>query len=725
MKKHFTFIICLFSLVLNIRAQNINISAEHATSFNGDSVTVSINTANFVNIGAVTVKVQYDNNVLSFGRALNWHQSMPGALAGNNGNKVILAWDGVEGANIPNGKMVDLKFKYISGNSNISFLTGSCEITDLEGNPLQVNYFDGSVSQTPTPNEPILITPLNNSQNQAVNLVLDWNDVPTAYTYNLQIALDSNFQNISLNQTNLTASYIDVNNLDNNRTYYWRVNATNPTGTSNWSVVYKFTTIVSIPSIPNLISPANGSINHPISINLKWHNSVYANNYHIEIATDSTFGAGIVFSDSTIIDTNKFVENLEFNKKYYWRVKAKNIAGFSLWSQIWSFSTIYKFSINGIIKYSNSQSGPLSSIKVYLVQNSLVIDSTISNTVGFYSFSNLINGTYEVMATTNRLWEGVNSTDALLIRRYSVGYIPFNIMQQKSADVNLSGAINSSDALDVRKRVIFIINSFAAGDWYFNNPEIIIDGSNKNCDIEGIIVGDINGSYNPNLLKTSNPICLSYADYLTTNINEEILYPIRISDGGLFGAITLELVYPKQELEFLGLDKNIHQISYNVADNRILLAWDDVAGKEISANSEFITLKFKQIANKVKGEFMLGDKCEFADIEGNIYKNIGITVPKLCSVIPDNFNISQNFPNPFNPETKIEYSLPEAGFVRLEVFNILGQSISVIKDEFSDAGFYSFTFNASQLSSGVYFYKIDYRTITATHSAVKKMIINK
>ena len=71
-----------------------------------------------------------------------------------------------------------------------------------------------------------------------------------------------------------------------------------------------------------------------------------------------------------------------------------------------------------------------------------------------------------------------------------------------------------------------------------------------------------------------------------------------------------------------------------------------------------------------------------------------------------NFKLSQNYPNPFNPVTTIEYSIPQTSKVTLTLFNILGEKIQILANEEKPAGKYTVHFNASDLSSGVYFYQL-------------------
>ncbi len=83
------------------------------------------------------------------------------------------------------------------------------------------------------------------------------------------------------------------------------------------------------------------------------------------------------------------------------------------------------------------------------------------------------------------------------------------------------------------------------------------------------------------------------------------------------------------------------------------------------------------------------------------------TAPQVVAArVPDHFALEQNYPNPFNPSTTISYALPTNGFVQLTVYNLLGQEVSSLVNEQKDAGVHSVRFDASQLPSGVYFYKL-------------------
>jgi hypothetical protein len=98
-----------------------------------------------------------------------------------------------------------------------------------------------------------------------------------------------------------------------------------------------------------------------------------------------------------------------------------------------------------------------------------------------------------------------------------------------------------------------------------------------------------------------------------------------------------------------------------------------------------------------------------------------ITDIKENNLVPEIFSLRQNYPNPFNPTTTIIYTIGKPDLVKISVYNILGQQIKELVNEVKGTGSYNISFNASSISSGIYFYKIE----TAQFSQVKKMIVLK
>jgi hypothetical protein len=98
-----------------------------------------------------------------------------------------------------------------------------------------------------------------------------------------------------------------------------------------------------------------------------------------------------------------------------------------------------------------------------------------------------------------------------------------------------------------------------------------------------------------------------------------------------------------------------------------------------------------------------------------------VSVSKEDAVLPDKFYLAQNYPNPFNPSTTISFSLPEVSYVSLKVFNALGEEIETLVTKELSAGNYKYDWNAINLPSGIYFYKLQSENFVET----KKMILLK
>ncbi|MEJ2658566.1 MAG: T9SS type A sorting domain-containing protein, partial [Desulfobacterales bacterium] len=101
-----------------------------------------------------------------------------------------------------------------------------------------------------------------------------------------------------------------------------------------------------------------------------------------------------------------------------------------------------------------------------------------------------------------------------------------------------------------------------------------------------------------------------------------------------------------------------------------------------------------------------------------IYSNpVGISGKK--QQLPESFSLSQNYPNPFNPATRIRYVIGSRMFVSLRVYDLLGKEIAALVNSRKQAGAYTVEFDASRLSSGIYFYRLQAGNFVET----RKMIL--
>ena len=126
---------------------------------------------------------------------------------------------------------------------------------------------------------------------------------------------------------------------------------------------------------------------------------------------------------------------------------------------------------------------------------------------------------------------------------------------------------------------------------------------------------------------------------------------------------------------------------------------------------------------------LIGDAGEYRVVVTNgagsdTSQTVIVAVTPVSSVryqsgIPEVFALHQNYPNPFNPSTQIRFDIPQEANVRLDIFNVLGQRIATLVDEYRTAGYYTEHFNAGHLASGLYFYRIQAGDFTS----VKKLML--
>ncbi len=186
---------------------------------------------------------------------------------------------------------------------------------------------------------------------------------------------------------------------------------------------------------------------------------------------------------------------------------------------------------------------------------------------------------------------------------------------------------------------------------------------------------------------------------------------------------------------------NIYNGPVSDADNAYSMTIDDssniyVTGVSIgNSGHDFCTIKYTTsgvqqwvVRRPGGGIAILIDRNQNLYVSGNnltygtlIKYSQLVSVTPISNKVPDKYELRQNYPNPFNPSTRITYLLPERSFVKLEVFDLIGRKIADLVNDIQNAGEYNYSFNASDLSSGPYIYKI--RTID--FSEAKIMILQK
>jgi len=185
---------------------------------------------------------------------------------------------------------------------------------------------------------PTLSTPKDTTSNIAVPVVLTWNESNGATSYTLQVSASSSFSSFVFNKSDITTTTQQIPDTNYLKIYYWRVNAGNSFGTSDWSKVWSFTTTGEAAFVPALYQPYDGAVGQKIAPNLIWNPVGNNSRYTLQISSNSSF-TNLVFDSDSLIENSINITSLSGSTKYYWHVKADNNFGSKGWSDTWSFTT--------------------------------------------------------------------------------------------------------------------------------------------------------------------------------------------------------------------------------------------------------------------------------------------------------------------------------------------------------------------------------------------------
>jgi photosystem II stability/assembly factor-like uncharacterized protein len=574
------------------------------------------------------------------------------------------------------------------------------------------------------PNVPTSVFPLNNSENQPINLAIKWNKSLRGEYYYFQLSKDPYFVNLVYNDSTLTDTVKTVN-LANSTKYFWRVRAKNIGGSSYWSNTLSFTTIVAIPDIPKLASPKDNAINVPSDLTLRWNKSSRTEKYILQLSPDSTF-TDLALTDSSVTDTLRKVSPLIYDMRYYWRVKARNFGGESEWSETCTFKTIisapnypylYQPVNNTInqpielpIRWQRLKDAEKYYLQISTLQNfsSFVInDSTLTDTLK--QVSGLNNNTIYFWRVRALNLGGISSWSDTWSFKTIVALPTVPVLTSPS-----NGVKNQPVKLKLTWSSVLNADTYRAmvsQDTLFTN--IIIDDSTLTTpakDISSLKYG-MKYYWKVRAKNIANVSSYSPVWNFTT-----ILPTPEALNAAAYGIRKVKLSWTDKadnESGFI-LERNTDkEVGYKLIDTLKANVTNYIDSTVSLATTYIYRLKaFTQFAtSEYTAEASVTTLTSVADLKG----------------IPTEYALIQNFPNPFNPSTVIRYSLPTESKVRIAVFNSLGQTVNELVNNVQPGGYYEEVFNAGNLPSGIYIYSIMLQSTDGknNYSSVKKMILLK
>ena len=274
-------------------------------------------------------------------------------------------------------------------------------------------------------------------------------------------------------------------------------------------------------------------------------------------------------------------------------------------------------------------------------------------------------------------------------------------------------ALSTSDSVS--------ITVLSNGTPYSGTPVAIpvtIEAEKYDLGGEGVAFHDVDANNIGQLFRLNEGVDLEFASDQTYNVywmvaGEWLEYTINVPEDGLYDITPYVATVPgfgnfKLSVNTIDLSGKI-----NVLNTGGFQTWKPITVTDVTLKAGTQILHFDVDSDSDKNGWLFSlNKIEISK---------AASVSNKLSLLPDQFELRQNFPNPFNPSTTIGFSLPKASVVELSIYNAVGQRIQVLSQAVYQAGKHEITFDASPLSSGMYFYQLKSESGTAT----KKMMLMK
>jgi transposase-like protein len=537
-----------------------------------------------------------------------------------------------------------------------------------------------------------------------VPALLRWRAADRATSYRLQVATSNTFSSgVVLDDSTITDTTKSVNGLSGKTTYYWRVSARNAAGVSVFTATRSFTTGL---DTPVLSAPADGATGRVQPVLLSWAAVSGATGYHVQVSSESGFSSGLIVDDASVSSTSRSVSGLQASTLYYWRVAARDGNGDGSYATARTFTTSVA-SPTLVSPADNATNQPLTvTLQWSALGGATFYHVQVATDAGFASGVILDDAT---VTATSRSVTGLEQSTTYYWRvsaGNTGGEGPFSSARSFStlfpAPALLSpaaGATGQPVSLTLQwgkvngaVRYHLQLASDSLFTTFIKNDTTITDSVR-------LVNGLVNSTwYYWRVAAKSNTVTGPFSASRTFR-----------TIGVLPAAVTL--VGPAMDSKF--------------KPDSVRCTWRRATGAtrywlEVGLDSLFQVRSVDSTltdSTKVVHNLLLNAKVWWKVRAGTAegwgpfsevrrFTMDGPTGIQANNEIPGSYALQQNYPNPFNPSTMIAYDLPAAGTMRLEVFNMLGESVALLVDEYRTAGHHEARFNADGLSSGTYFYRM-------------------
>lgn len=588
---------------------------------------------------------------------------------------------------------------------------------------------------------PDLVSPLSGATGIDLTEALTWNPVTGAQRYRLQVAKDSLFITLVVNDSGITSTSRLLSTLEYQKLYYWRVAAINSTGSSAYSIPFRFTTKNEVLPAPSLVTPLVGAVDVNLTPSLTWNSIAGATQYWLQVSPDSLF-LTLIVNDSGITTTGYQLSQLEYQKQYHWKVSGKNGSGTGTWSSTWTFRTIVPVPVVPTSALPQDGAGevalnprltwnPVANVTAYRVQVALdslfasviVDDSTLST--ASLQLPILINNTtyYWHVRAKNSTGTSEYSNAARFTTESQL------VVDKEAIDFgNVAIGRSKTDSIKVTNngiKSVSILNISQTSPLFSVIPQSATIEPDQSLTVTIEFTPTEKTTYTG---MTSLSITKAAAVETVTTKGSGIRPPkIKRTPAG----VTL-LVAPT------GVCQDSFRV-YNEGDQELFISNAHTTNPKISilptsglvASNDSITFFVTAIATKSvsdSGFIILVNNSDLMMDSAVIKITLVGGMQDRGTTGPEKFALHNNYPNPFNPTTTIDYQLPVESKVVLEVYNMLGQVVATLVNETVQAGYRSVVWTATNVPSGIYYCKVDAVSVqdnTKSFRQVKRMTLIK
>jgi hypothetical protein len=422
--------------------------------------------------------------------------------------------------------------------------------------------------------------------------------------------------------------------------------------------------------------------------------------------------------------------------------------------------------VSGYFRYYNTALTPMNNLTVALYDGATQVATTTTDATGYYAFTGIPSGTYEVITTVPAAvssYGSVNATDAGQANAWQVGPI-YNIekIRYLAGDVFRQTPFSSITSFDANRIIEYFLNlggwtgstytwpaptgvwsfwnageAIAVNEWTDAfNPRLTVGASTPttNNNFYCLASGDFDRNFTPASKAGNGQLLLNPGNPVLVQPGMEVALEVKVVNPVDAGAVSIILNYPPDKMEvtgvFLGSNLN-NPVRYRAVNGKLLIAWTEPTPFSAGANSPLLTITVRALSALSQGEqasFILeaNPLNELADGTFQVIPGVELVMDFLegtTTGMGEGFTAEQlklsAYPNPFSDVTALTYHLPAEARVSLEVYDILGQIVARTEPAVQPAGQHQLMLDAAGWKPGVYLAAL---RVQRGHSTMTKTI---